>query len=127
MIKEWLARTADRSFGFIATVLMRRAIAPLLRIDEASLHEAGLSRAALASFLASPLNTDPGHFFAERIERQEQTVSGATAVHNTVPPRTVASELFLNGQPDARDGPSPRRGNRQSSSKSTLNLAKETP
>jgi hypothetical protein len=116
MIKEWLNRTADRGFGFLAALLMRRAVAPLARFDEASLREAGLSRSALAAFLATPLGTDPGAFFTLR--RQQAG--------------TVAPEQSLAGQPDARAGPKRRRNRRRSrvkrmSSKSTLSLAKETP
>lgn len=55
MIKKRLSKAADRSFRLIAALLMRRAIARLIRIDDSSLSKAGLSRAAVAEFLESPL------------------------------------------------------------------------
>lgn len=110
MIKEWLTRTADRGFGFLAALLMRRAVAPLARLNEHALHEAGLSRIAVADFLATPPGTDPGEFFTRHAQ------SGP-----------VAPEQRLNGQPDARAGPKRRRSRRKSSSKSTLNLARKIP
>lgn len=107
MIKKWLNRAADRGFGLLAAMLMRRAVARLMRINECALHESGLSRRAVADFLATPLGTEPGEFFS----RHKQAV--------------VAPASSLDGQPDARAGPE-RRGRRQTtSSKSTLNLAKE--
>jgi hypothetical protein len=66
MIKKRLTKAANRSFGLIAAMLMRRAIGGLTRLDEISLAEAGLSRAAVADFLASPLGTDPHKFFSRR-------------------------------------------------------------
>jgi hypothetical protein len=66
MIKKRLTKAANRSFGLIAAMLMRRAIGGLTRLDESSLAEAGLSRAAVADFLAMPLGTDPHKFFSRR-------------------------------------------------------------
>jgi hypothetical protein len=110
MIKKWLNRAADRGFGLLTAMLMRRAVAPLLRINEHALHESGLSRRAVADFLATPLGTEPGEFFP----RHKHAGVGAPA-------------SSLDGQPDARAGPQ-RRGRRRrraTSSKSTLDLAKE--
>lgn len=111
MIKEWLNRAADRGFRLVAAVLMRRAVAPLMRVDEDSLREAGLSRAAVADFLTMPLGTDPGEFFTRRHEQD----------------RLPVTEQRLEAQRDARDGPKRRRKHRQSHSKSKLDLAKEIP
>jgi len=116
MIKEWLTRGADRGFGFLAALLMRRAVASLSSVQDASLREAGLSRAAVTEFLATPLGTDPGAFF-------------------TLPPAPGdpgVPEQRLVGRPDARAGPKRRRSRRRSPSKrfssnSTLNLVKEIP
>jgi hypothetical protein len=69
MIKKWLTRAADRGFGLIAAMMLRRAIGRLVRIDESSLSEAGLSRAAVADFLTSPIGTDPHRFFSRRRAR----------------------------------------------------------
>lgn len=109
MIKKWLNRAADRGFGLLAAMLMRRAVARLMRINERALHESGLSRRAVADFLATPLGTEPGEFFS----RPAQAV-GAPA-------------SSLDGHPDARAGPQRRGHRRTPSSKSTLNLAKENP
>ena len=111
MFKERLAHAADRAFRLIAAMLMRRAVAPLMRIDEDSLRESGLSRAAVADFLAMPLGTDPGKFFTQRHEQDSRAVP----------------EQRLDSQRDARDGPKRRRRRRQFQSKSKLNLAKEIP
>ncbi|MGM4891614.1 hypothetical protein [Tardiphaga sp. 839_C3_N1_4] len=66
MIKKRLSKAADRSFRLIAALLMRRAIARLINIDDRSLSKAGLSRAAVAEFLESPLRTDPHRFFSSK-------------------------------------------------------------
>ncbi|WPO39952.1 hypothetical protein [Tardiphaga sp. 42S5] len=66
MIKKRLSKAADRSFRLIAAMLMRRAIARLIRIDDRSLSNAGLSRTAVAEFLESPLRTDPHRFFSRK-------------------------------------------------------------
>lgn len=66
MIKKRLSKAADRSFRLIAAMLMRRAIARLIRIDDRSLSKAGLSRTAVAEFLESPLRTDPHRFFSRK-------------------------------------------------------------
>ena len=112
MIKEWLTRGVDRGFGFLAALLMRRAVASLSSVQDASLREAGLSRAAVTEFLAAPLGTDPGAFFT-------MPAPGETAA----PPSRIV------GRPDARAGPKRRRGRRRSlskrfSSNSTLDLAR---
>lgn len=116
MIKEWLNRAADRSFGLLAAILMRRAVASLSGVQDAALREAGLSRAAVTEFLAAPFGTDPGVFFTLR----------PAHIGPVIP------EQRLVGQPDARAGPKRRRNRRRStskqfSSKSTLSLAKEIP
>ena len=112
MIKNWLNRAADRGFGLLAAMLMRRAVAPLMRINEHALHESGLSRRAVADFLAMPLGTEPDEFFA----RHKQASASAPA-------------SGLDGQPDARAGPNRRgrRRRRKTSLKSTFTLAKENP
>ncbi|MDB5501704.1 MAG: hypothetical protein JWR89_1606 [Tardiphaga sp.] len=125
MIKERLTRVANRGFGLIAAVLMRRSVAWLARINESSLREVGLSRAAMADFLQTPLNTDAGQFFAARNEPEEPPVTVMTAAPGVALRSPGAPEHFLAGQLDARDGPSPRRDHRQPSSKSRTDLAKE--
>lgn len=92
MIKKRLTKAANRSFGLIAAMLMRRAIGGLTRLDEISLAEAGLSRAAVADFLASPLGTDPHKFFSRRYAQDNARPTNAdlkpsnvsTAVSHTV-------------------------------------------
>ena len=116
MIKEWLNWAADRSFGLLAAILMRRAVASLSGVQDAALREAGLSRAAVTEFLKTPYGTEPGVFFTLR---QAQS-------------SPVVPEQRLVGQPDARAGPKRRRSRRrftskQFSSRSTLVLAKEIP
>lgn len=71
MIKKWLSSAVDRSFRLIAAVMMRRAIARLVKVDEGDLSQAGLSRAAVTDFLESPLRTDPHRFFTRRLARNE--------------------------------------------------------
>lgn len=78
MIKKRLSKAADRSFRLIAALLMRRAIARLISIDDRSLSKAGLSRAAVAEFLESPLQTDPHRFFGSKhAQRDVQDVDTA--------------------------------------------------
>ena len=78
MIKKRLSKAADRSFRLIAALLMRRAIARLICIDDNSLSKAGLSRAAVAEFLESPLRTDPHRFFSSKhAQRDVQDVDTA--------------------------------------------------
>lgn len=78
MIKKRLSKAADRSFRLIAVLLMRRAIARLTCIDDSSLSKAGLSRAAVAEFLESPLRTDPHRFFSSKhAQRDVQDVDTA--------------------------------------------------
>jgi len=78
MIKKRLSKAADRSFRLIAVLLMRRAIARLICIDDNSLSKAGLSRAAVAEFLESPLRTDPHRFFSSKhAQRDVQDVDTA--------------------------------------------------
>lgn len=78
MIKKRLSKAADRSFRLIAALLMRRAIARLISIDDGSLSKAGLSRAAVAEFLESPLRTDPHRFFSSKhAQRDVQDVDTA--------------------------------------------------
>ncbi|WNV10423.1 hypothetical protein [Tardiphaga sp. 709] len=84
MIKKRLSKAADRSFSLIAAMLMRRAIARLIRIDDRSLSKAGLSRAAVAEFLESPVRTDPHRFFsrkhAQRDLQDSDTARGSIQV-----------------------------------------------
>jgi uncharacterized protein YjiS (DUF1127 family) len=70
MIKKWAARTANHIAEIIASLLMRSAIKPLLRIDERSLFDVGLSRSDVIECLATPLTTSPGKFLASRARRR---------------------------------------------------------
>jgi hypothetical protein len=98
MIKKRLSKAADRSFRLIAALLMRRAIARLICIDNNSLSKAGLSRAAVAEFLQSPLRTDPHRFFSSKhAQRDAQDVdtalvSGQVSLPQPDPPQHLADE-----------------------------------
>ena len=70
MIKKWAASAANRITEFIAALLMRSAIKPLLHIDDRSLADVGLSRSDVVESLATPLTTDPGRFLAMRAKRR---------------------------------------------------------
>ncbi|WP_291684444.1 hypothetical protein [Bradyrhizobium sp.] len=70
MIKKWAASAANRITEFIAALLMRSAIKPLLHIDDRSLADVGLSRSDVVESLATPLTTDPGRFLALRAKRR---------------------------------------------------------
>jgi len=70
MIKKWAASAANRITEFIAALLMRSAIKPLLHIDDRSLADVGLSRSDVVESLATPLTTDPGLFLALRAKRR---------------------------------------------------------
>jgi hypothetical protein len=100
MIKKRLSKAADRSFRLIAALLMRRAIARLICIDDSSLSKAGLSRAAVAEFLKSPLRTDPHRFFASKhAQRDVQDVdtaleSGQVSLPQPDPTQHLADELI---------------------------------
>ena len=73
MIKKWAARAGHRITEFIAALLMRSAIKPLLHIDDRSLADIGLSRADVIESLSTPLTTDPGRFLALRAKRRGQS------------------------------------------------------
>jgi hypothetical protein len=98
MIKKRLSKAADRSFRLIAALLMRRAIARLISIDDRSLSKAGLSRAAVAEFLESPLQTDPHRFFGSKhAQRDVQDVdtaleSGQVSLPQPDPTQNLADE-----------------------------------
>ena len=98
MIKKRLSKAADRSFRLIAVLLMRRAIARLICIDDNSLSKAGLSRAAVAEFLESPLRTDPHRFFSSKhAQRDMQDVdtalqSGQVSLPQPDPTQHLADE-----------------------------------
>jgi hypothetical protein len=98
MIKKRLSKAADRSFRLIAALLMRRAIARLICIDDNSLSKAGLSRAAVAEFLESPLRTDPHRFFGSKhAQRDVQDVdtaleSGQMSLPQPDPTQNLADE-----------------------------------
>ena len=70
MIKKWAAKAGRRITEFIAALLMRSAIKPLLHIDDRSLADVGLSRADVFESLSTPLTTDPGRFLALRAKRR---------------------------------------------------------
>ena len=73
MIKKWAASAAKRITEFIAALLMRSAIKPLLHIDESSLADVGLSRSDVIASLSTPLTTDPGRFLALRAKRRQSS------------------------------------------------------
>jgi len=62
---------------FIAALLMRSAIKPLLHIDDRSLADVGLSRSDVIESLSTPLTTDPGRFLALRAKRRGRISRGA--------------------------------------------------
>jgi hypothetical protein len=104
MIKKRLSKAADRSFRLIAALLMRRAIARLTGIDDSSLSKAGLSRAAVADFLKSPLRTDPHRFFSRKhVQRDVQDVGTALESGQVSPPqpdplhRAADSSIAIDG------------------------------
>ncbi len=66
MTKKRLNKAVDRGFRLAGNVLMRRAIARLIHIDDASLSHSGLTRKAINDFLTTPLRTDPHRFFRHR-------------------------------------------------------------
>jgi hypothetical protein len=77
MIKKWPARAGHRITEFIAALLMRAAIKPMLHIDDHSLAEVGLSRSDVIESLSTPLTTDPGKFLALRAKRRSPGVHRA--------------------------------------------------
>lgn len=70
MIKQWAIKTIGFGVGLIASLLMRSAIKPLLRVNEQSLREVGLSRSDLIECLSTPLTTDPARFLAARSRKR---------------------------------------------------------
>lgn len=76
MAKKWLNKAVDRSFRLAGHALMRQAIARLIHVDDRSLSKSGLSRAAIADFLTTPLRTDPHRFFRRR--HAQETVTERT-------------------------------------------------
>ena len=59
MIKQWADKAIGQGIGLIASLLMRSAIKPLLRVDERSLLEVGLSHADLIECLSTPPHHGP--------------------------------------------------------------------
>jgi hypothetical protein len=70
MIKQWSIKTIGFGVGLIASLLMRSAIKPLLRVNEQSLREVRLSRSDLIEGLSTPLTTDPARFLAARSRKR---------------------------------------------------------
>jgi hypothetical protein len=89
VIKQWADKAIGRGIGLIASLLMRSAIKPLLRVDEQSLLEVGLSHADLIECLSTPLTTDPTKFLAARSRKRGPTKAfspaGSQAVLPTAP------------------------------------------
>lgn len=67
MIKQWADKAIGLGIGLIASLLMRSAIKPLLRVDEQSLLEVGLSHADLIECLST---TDPTKFLTARSRKR---------------------------------------------------------
>jgi hypothetical protein len=78
MAKKWLNKAVDRGFRLAGHALMRQAIARLIHVDDKSLSKSGLSRAAIADFLTTPLRTDPHRFFRHRHARDTAAERPAT-------------------------------------------------
>jgi hypothetical protein len=70
VIKQWADKAIGRGIRLIASLLMRSAIKPLLRVDEQSLLEVGLSHDDLIECLSTPLTTDPTKFLAARSRKR---------------------------------------------------------
>jgi hypothetical protein len=86
MINQWVIKTIGLGIGLIASLLMRSAIKPLLRVDEQSLLEVGLSRSDLIECLSTPLTTDPAKFLAARSRKHGPTKAFSLADHEVVLP-----------------------------------------
>jgi hypothetical protein len=66
MIGRWAAAAANQGIALAASLLMRSAIKPLLKVDERSLFAVGLSRADIVECLSTPFTTDPTELLASR-------------------------------------------------------------
>jgi hypothetical protein len=66
MTKKWATKLADQGIGLAASLLMRSAIKCLLKFDERSLLDVGLSRADVIDCLSTPFTTDPTELLASR-------------------------------------------------------------
>jgi hypothetical protein len=97
MAKKWLNKAVDRGFRLAGHALMRQAIARLIHVDDKSLSKSGLSRAAIADFLTTPLRTDPHRFFRHRHARD-------TATERTPATRARGPITDLNGHRRELDG-----------------------
>lgn len=86
MIKQWTDKTIGQGIGLIASLLMRSAIKPLLRVDEQSLLEVGLSHADLIECLSTPLTTDPTKFLTARSRKRRPTKAFSPAGSQAVLP-----------------------------------------
>jgi hypothetical protein len=69
MIGRWAAAAANQGIALAASLLMRSAIKPLLKVDERSLFAVGLSRADIVECLSTPFTTDPTELLASRGKR----------------------------------------------------------
>lgn len=78
MTKKRLNKAVDRGFRLAGNVLMRRAIARLIHIDDASLSQSGLTRTAISDFLTTPLRTDPHRYFRHRRAQDADTLAMTT-------------------------------------------------
>jgi len=92
MTKKRLNKAVNRGFHLAGNVLMRRAIARLIHIDDASLSHSGLTRAAITDFLTTPLHTDPHRFFRHRRVQDAATPP-------VIKPDADGSIKDMNGQP----------------------------
>ena len=72
MIKKWAADVANQGVAQPASLLMRSAIKPLLKVDQRSLLAVGLSRTDVVECLATPLTTDPTEFQKGRAGRDNR-------------------------------------------------------
>lgn len=97
MAKKWLNKAVDRGFRLAGHALMRQAIARLIHVDDKSLSKSGLSRAAIADFLTTPLRTDPHRFFRHRHARD-------TAAERTLATRARGPITDLNDHRRELDG-----------------------
>jgi len=84
MINQWVIKIIGLGIGLVASLLMRSAIKPLLRVDEQSLLEVGLSRSDLIECLSTPLTTDPAKFLAARSRKRGPAKAFSLAEHQVV-------------------------------------------
>ena len=86
MIKKWADKAIGRGIGLIASFFLRSAIRAMLRVDEQSLLEAGLSHADLIECLSTPLTTDPTKFLTARSRKRGPTKAFSPAGSQGVQP-----------------------------------------